>query len=79
MLIQQLSTSRHVATDRFYRTLYESLLDPRLSTSSKQTLYLNLLSYAQDRLAMVVDLVDGTDLLSLTIQMESPDPPDTLH
>ena len=29
--------------DRFYRTLYASLLDARLGTSSKQTLYLNLL------------------------------------
>jgi ribosome biogenesis protein MAK21 len=43
MLIQQLSATRHLATDRFYRTLYESLLDPRLTTSSKQALYLNLL------------------------------------
>jgi len=43
MLIEQLSTSKHIATDRFYRTLYESLLDPRLVTSSKHTLYLNLL------------------------------------
>lgn len=43
MLIQQLSANRHIATDRFYRTLYESLLDPRLITSSKQALYLNLL------------------------------------
>ncbi|KAI1386925.1 CBF-domain-containing protein [Hypoxylon trugodes] len=43
MLIQQLSATRHIATDRFYRTLYESLLDPRLITSSKQALYLNLL------------------------------------
>lgn len=43
MLIQQLSISRHLATDRYYRTLYESLLDPRLITSSKQALYLNLL------------------------------------
>ncbi|KAI1375579.1 CBF-domain-containing protein [Hypoxylon crocopeplum] len=43
MLIQQLSAHRHLATDRFYRTLYESLLDPRLITSSKQALYLNLL------------------------------------
>ncbi|KAI0151964.1 CBF-domain-containing protein [Hypoxylon sp. NC0597] len=43
MLIQQLSANRHLATDRFYRTLYESLLDPRLITSSKQALYLNLL------------------------------------
>lgn len=43
MLIQQLSASRQIATERFYRTLYESLLDPRLATSSKQALYLNLL------------------------------------
>ncbi|OLN94256.1 Ribosome biogenesis protein MAK21 [Colletotrichum chlorophyti] len=43
ILIQQLSVSRHLASDRFYRTLYESLLDPRLATSSKQALYLNLL------------------------------------
>jgi ribosome biogenesis protein MAK21 len=43
MLIEQLATSKHVAVDRFYRTLYESLLDPRLITSSKHALYLNLL------------------------------------
>ncbi|KAF2460730.1 CBF/Mak21 family-domain-containing protein [Lineolata rhizophorae] len=43
MLIQQISTAKHYAADRFYRTLYESLLDPRLRTSSKQVLYLNLL------------------------------------
>ncbi|KAI0387319.1 CBF-domain-containing protein [Hypomontagnella monticulosa] len=43
MLIQQVSANRHIATDRFYRTLYESLLDPRLIASSKQALYLNLL------------------------------------
>lgn len=43
MLIQQLTQSHQVAADRFYRTLYESLLDPRIATSSKQTLYLNLL------------------------------------
>ncbi|KDN40347.1 CBF-domain-containing protein [Tilletiaria anomala UBC 951] len=29
--------------DRFYRTLYDSLLDARLATSSKQAMYLNLL------------------------------------
>ncbi|KAI1789313.1 CBF-domain-containing protein [Ganoderma leucocontextum] len=28
--------------DRFYRTLYASLIDPRLSVSNKQALYLNL-------------------------------------
>lgn len=43
MLIQQLNGSHQGSTDRFYRTLYESLLDPRLLTSSKQALYLNLL------------------------------------
>lgn len=43
MLIQQLATTRNIAVDRFYRTLYESLLDHRLVTSSKHALYLNLL------------------------------------
>ena len=43
MLIQQLCESHPAASDRFYRTLYESLLDPRLLVSSKQVLYLNLL------------------------------------
>ncbi|KID99416.1 CCAAT-box-binding transcription factor, partial [Metarhizium majus ARSEF 297] len=43
LLIQHLSAARNLATDRFYRTLYESLLDPRLVTSSKQAMYLNLL------------------------------------
>ena len=43
MLIQQLNTSHQGSMDRFYRTLYESLFDARLLTSSKQTLYLNLL------------------------------------
>lgn len=43
MLIQQLATSKTIAVERFYRTLYESLLDPRLITSSKHALYLNLL------------------------------------
>lgn len=43
MLIQRISASKQYSADRFYRTLYESLLDPRLLTSSKQSLYLNLL------------------------------------
>ena len=43
MLIQQLVAAHHGSIDRFYRTLYESLLDPRLLTTSKQALYLNLL------------------------------------
>ena len=43
MLIQQISAAKHYSADRFYRTLYESLLDPRLLNSSKQIMYLNLL------------------------------------
>ena len=43
MLIQQLNRPHQGSMDRFYRTLYESLFDARLLTSSKQTLYLNLL------------------------------------
>ncbi|OAP57371.1 hypothetical protein AYL99_08109 [Fonsecaea erecta] len=48
MLIQQIShSSQHKASsDRFYRALYESLLDQRLITASKQQLYLNLLHRA---------------------------------
>lgn len=33
-------------TDRFYRVLYDSLLDPRLEASSKQAMYLNLIFQA---------------------------------
>lgn len=43
MLIHQLASRKHLAVERFYRTLYESLLDPRLVTSSKQAMYLNTL------------------------------------
>lgn len=43
VLIFQVSTSKQAVSDRFYRTLYESLFDPRLVTSSKQAMYLNLL------------------------------------
>jgi len=43
LLIQQLISNTAASSDRFYRTLYESLLDPRLLSSSKQQLYLNLL------------------------------------
>lgn len=42
-LIQQISSTKHFSTDRFYRTLYESLLDPRLIETSKHIMYLNLL------------------------------------
>ena len=43
MLIQQIQGANESINDRFYRTLYESLLDSRLLHSSKQVLYLNLL------------------------------------
>lgn len=43
ILINQVSASKQIVSDRFYRTLYESLFDQRLITSSKQAMYLNLL------------------------------------
>ena len=43
MLIQQLCQSHPATSERFYRTLYESLLDPRVMTTSKTALYLNLI------------------------------------
>ena len=43
MLVQQLSASHQMSTERFFRTLYESLLDPRILSTSKQTMYMNLL------------------------------------
>ncbi|KAL7273675.1 RNA-binding ribosome biosynthesis protein mak21 [Rhizina undulata] len=43
ILIFQVANSKQMVSDRFYRTLYESLLDQRLVTSSKQAMYLNLL------------------------------------
>lgn len=46
LLIQQLSLSHQVSNDRFYRVLYESLLDPRLISASKHQLYLNLVHRA---------------------------------
>ncbi|KAL1412536.1 RNA-binding ribosome biosynthesis protein mak21 [Vanrija albida] len=42
-LVFQICQSRQAVTDRYYRTLYDSLFDPRLLTSSKQAMYLNLL------------------------------------
>lgn len=42
-LIQQISATKNFSTDRFYRTLYESLLDPRLISTSKHIMFLNLL------------------------------------
>ncbi|CAG8545409.1 8866_t:CDS:10 [Paraglomus occultum] len=43
VLIFHISSVKESVTDRFYRTLYESLLDPRLITTSKQAMYMNLL------------------------------------
>lgn len=42
MLLFQIATASDAHADRFYRTLYESLLDPRVIISSKQALFLNL-------------------------------------
>ncbi|ORY08287.1 CBF-domain-containing protein [Basidiobolus meristosporus CBS 931.73] len=42
-LIYQVSSSKQAVSDRFYRALYDSLLDPRLANSSKQAMYLNLI------------------------------------
>ena len=46
LLILQISTSLNgtsgAIVDRYYRTLYASLHDSRLATSSKQAMYLNL-------------------------------------
>ncbi|RKP26604.1 CBF/Mak21 family-domain-containing protein [Syncephalis pseudoplumigaleata] len=42
-LIYQTSVAKQTVSDRFYRVLYESLLDSRLAGSSKQAMYLNLL------------------------------------
>ncbi|KAL5116544.1 RNA-binding ribosome biosynthesis protein mak21 [Pleosporales sp. CAS-2024a] len=42
-LIQQISATKQYSADRFYRTLYESLLDPRLISTSKHIMFLNLL------------------------------------
>lgn len=43
VLINQVTVKAELNNDRYYRTLYESLLDPRLVSSSKQGIYLNLL------------------------------------
>ncbi|EJT98063.1 CBF-domain-containing protein [Dacryopinax primogenitus] len=43
MLVFHVMADNKGIVDRFYRTLYESLFDPRLLTASKQILYLNLL------------------------------------
>ncbi|KAJ3163027.1 hypothetical protein HDU86_002196 [Geranomyces michiganensis] len=42
-LILQVQSSRQSVSDRFYRALYDTLIDPRLYSASKQAMYLNLL------------------------------------
>ena len=43
MLLLQIMLSRNAVSDRFYRTLYGKLLSPELLTSTKQTIFLNVL------------------------------------
>lgn len=43
VLINQVTVKANLNSDRYYRTLYESLLDQRLLNSSKQGIFLNLL------------------------------------
>lgn len=43
VLVQHVVKEQDLDSDRYYRTLYESLMDPRLVNSSKQGIYLNLL------------------------------------
>ena len=42
-LLNYIQQTHQSTTDRYYRALYQSLLDKRLLTASKQSLYLNLL------------------------------------
>ena len=42
-LLFQVMDSRDAVTDRFYMALYKKTLDPALSTSSKQVMFLNLM------------------------------------
>ncbi|KAJ1650576.1 RNA-binding ribosome biosynthesis protein mak21, partial [Coemansia sp. RSA 25] len=43
VLLNQVVRIRPGIGDRFYRTLYDSLLDPRLDSTSKKAMYLNVL------------------------------------
>lgn len=42
-LLHQIQQNNQIITDRYYRALYQSLLDKRLLTASKQSLFLNLI------------------------------------
>ncbi|CAG8577468.1 14786_t:CDS:10, partial [Acaulospora morrowiae] len=54
MLIYQVSLKKESLSDRFYRALYQSLLDPRLDKSSKHAMYLNLLFKALKNDSVIV-------------------------
>ena len=43
LLVFQVSSKQQAVSDRFYRVLYDTLIDPRLASCSKQAMYLNLL------------------------------------
>ncbi|KAJ2516681.1 RNA-binding ribosome biosynthesis protein mak21 [Coemansia sp. RSA 1939] len=43
VLLHQIMRIRPAIADRFYRTLYDSLLDPRIDSTSKKAMYLNIL------------------------------------
>ncbi|KAJ2553981.1 RNA-binding ribosome biosynthesis protein mak21, partial [Coemansia sp. RSA 1933] len=43
VLLHQIVRIRPAIADRFYRTLYDSLLDPRIDSTSKKAMYLNIL------------------------------------
>ncbi|KAJ1771489.1 RNA-binding ribosome biosynthesis protein mak21 [Coemansia sp. RSA 1843] len=43
VLLHQIMRMRPAIADRFYRTLYDSLLDPRIDSTSKKAMYLNIL------------------------------------
>ena len=43
MLIFQVTSRQQAISERFYRVLYDSMVDPRLASCSKQAMYLNLL------------------------------------
>lgn len=59
VLINQVTVKAKLNNDRYYRTLYESLFDPRLVNSSKQGIYLNLLYKSLKQDAVNVERVEA--------------------
>ena len=59
VLINQVTVKAKLNSDRYYRTLYESLFDPRLVNSSKQGIYLNLLYKSLKQDALNVERVEA--------------------